>query len=230
MQKLLYVVIFDLFYLAGQAQQLQSVREFADDQYLKGNYRSALKEYQRLLYFDEHHEYVDTYAKIALLFYLTEDYENAIKYYDFAYRAKTGDSLKYDYILKKALCNLRKGSYYAALNELYDLPKRKSGCLVHQKKIYLATCFFGLDQFDKSFDYISADADSFQVVEIKRLYEQLEKTRRKFNPKKIKLMSMVLPGLGQAYTGNFVKHHQFGGSSFLNWMVCYFDRADVWIL
>ena len=203
MLKTLSILVFSLYFIIPcRAQEILQLKNFADEQFARGNYMSALKEYQRLLFFDKRNEFGNTYSKIANLFFINNDFENAVKYYDYAFRAEDNDSLKFEFVLKKSLCNFKTGNFFAALNELYDLPETHSVILLKKKNIYLGTCYFGLDDYEKAQSSFSESMDSIQTNQLAQIFADLKKIRKKYNPGKVELMSMLLPGLGQIYTGH----------------------------
>ena len=207
MRKLLYIILFSycLITPAG-AQDIHQMKKFSDEQYTAGNYRTALKEYQRVLFFDEQNEYNDLYSRIASIHYRLSDFGRAIRYYDLAQTIENNDSIKFELSLKKALCNFKLGNYLEALNELYDLPGHSSAYLQNKKDLYMGICYFGLNEYDNSQEYFSEIVDSAGVEKVNTLFSDFERFNKKYRPGKVELMSMFLPGLGQIYTG-----HTFNG-------------------
>jgi len=202
MLKILYIILFSLCLIStAGAQDIHQLNEFADEQFDKGNYQLALKEYQRILFFDNQHEYNELYSKIASIHYLMSDFDNALKYYDLAIRIENNDSIKFELILNKALCNFKLDRYLVALNELFDLPDHSSEYLQNKKNIYLGICYFGLSDYDNSREYFSELLDSTGTKKVNNLFADFERFSKKFRPGKVELMSMLLPGLGQIYTG-----------------------------
>jgi len=207
MRKLLYIILFSycLITPAG-AQDIHQMKKFSDEQYTAGNYRTALKEYQRVLFFDEQNEYNDLYSRIASIHYRLSDLGSAIRYYDLAQTIENNDSIKFELSLKKALCNFKLGNYLEALNELYDLPGHSSAYLQNKKDLYMGICYFGLNEYDNSQEYFSEIVDSAGAEKVNTLFSDFERFNKKYRPGKVELMSMFLPGLGQIYTG-----HTFNG-------------------
>ena len=53
MQKLLYTILISFFLFSSlQGQNIHQIKAFSDAQYNNGNLKTALKEYQRVLFFD----------------------------------------------------------------------------------------------------------------------------------------------------------------------------------
>jgi tetratricopeptide (TPR) repeat protein len=202
MPRILYIILFSLYIIpTAMAQDIHQLNEFAGEQFDKGNYQLALKEYQRVLFFDSKHEYNELYSRIASIYYLISDFDNALRYFDLAIRVENNDSVKFELILNKALCNFKLDRFLVALNELFDLPDHSSGYLQKKKNLYLGICYFGLSDYDDSREYFSSLLDSTGTNKVNNLFADFEHYSKKFRPGKVELMSMLLPGLGQIYTG-----------------------------
>ena len=203
MRKALFIVHFScLFGTFLFSQSIYQFKEYSDEQYEKGNYSIALKEYQRILLFDDEHQFNDIYFKIADIYYQIEDYDNAITYYDFAWRATRNDSIKNEMAFRKILSYFQLREYYLALTELYDLPEQLSPYFERMKNLYFAICHFGLDEKYESLQYFSHIVDSTGLQQIDSCYVELNKFAKKYDPDKLEIMSIFLPGLGQTYAGD----------------------------
>ncbi|MDF1576693.1 MAG: hypothetical protein P1P86_16020 [Bacteroidales bacterium] len=203
MQKALFIIHFSC--ICGTilfSQNIYQWKEYSDEQYEKGNYSIALKEFQRILLFDEKQEFNDVYYKIATIYYDTEDYNNAIVYYDFAWKAARNDSIKIELAFRKILCYFQLKDYYSGLTELYDLPEQLSPYFERIKNLYFAICHFGLDEKYLSLNYFSQIVDSAGLFQIDSCFVQLNKVEKKYDPDKLEMMSILLPGLGQTYAGD----------------------------
>ena len=71
-----------------------------------------------------------------------------------------------------------------------------------KKALYLAICHFGLDEYQESMQYFQGLVDSAGQVQIRARFEDLERTSKKFDPDRLQLMSVILPGLGQTVAGD----------------------------
>ena len=203
MQKLLYTILISFFLFSSlQGQNIHQIKAFSDAQYNNGNLKTALKEYQRVLFFDSEKLYTDTYSKLASIYFIQDDFENAIKYFNFAWRAEQNDSIKFELALKKVLSNFKQEDYFLALNELFDISEMNSIYLMNKKELYFGICYFGLDDYKNSISYFSELLDSVGIIRLNQIFANFDKFRKKFRPEKIELMSKILPGLGQIYIGD----------------------------
>ena len=202
MRNLLSIILFSLYLLPPlAAQDIHQVKKFSDEQFAMGNYQLALKEYQRVLFFDRENRYNELYSRIASIHYQLSDFDNAIKYYDLALNIENNDSIKFEIKLNKALCNFNQGNYLLALYELLDLPDHPSGYLSDKKNLYMAICHYGLDEYEESREYFAQTLDSTGAAHINTMFSDFENFNRKYRPSKVQLMSILLPGLGQIHTG-----------------------------
>lgn len=202
MRKAQFIILFNLFcFFCLSAQDIQQLKEFSDEQFNKGNYSIALKEYQRILLFDDEREYDDIYAKIASIYFILGDFENAIIYYDFAWKAVPQDSIKLEYVFKKTLCYYELDKFLLGLTELYDLPDQLTPYFESKRNLYFAICHFGLEEYSESLNYFAELVDSIGLRQIDSTLVQLRKYQKKYDPDKLEIMSIFLPGLGQAYGG-----------------------------
>lgn len=202
MQKILFTILFNLFFGASLfSQNIHQIKSYSDDQFEKGNYSVALKEYQRVQLFDNEKLYNDIYAKIATIYFNQTDYNNAIRYLNFAWTVEQNDSIKFELAIKKTLCNLLLNDNFTALTELFDISENDSEYFSDKKNLYTGICYFGLADYDESKSYMVQLVDSVGVKELNKIYGDYIRYIKKFNPEKIELMSSVLPGLGQLYCG-----------------------------
>jgi len=203
MQKALFIIHFSCICTSLLfSQTIHQWKEYSDEQFEKGNFSIALKEFQRILLFDGEHQYNDVYNKIATIYYEIEDYDNAIVYYDFAWKATQNDSIKIELAFRKILCYFQLKDYYLGLMELYDLPEQLTPYFERIKNLYLAICHFGLDEKYLSLQYFSQIVDSAGLDQIDSCFVQLNKVEKKYDPDKLQMMSILLPGLGQTFAGD----------------------------
>ncbi len=203
MQKALFIIHFSCVFSALLfSQSIHQLKEYSDEQYEKGNFTIALKEYQRILLFDENKQYQDIYNKIAHIYFQIGDYNNAIVYYDFAWKASQIDSVKHELVFRKTLCYYKLGNYFFGLTELYDLPESLSPYFERKKNLYFAICHFGLDEKYQSLQYFSQIVDSSGYHRIDSCLVQLNKYEKRYDPDKLEMMSILLPGLGQSFAGD----------------------------
>ncbi len=200
-----YLILLFNFGLYGFAnsQTSQQTLEFADNQYNIKNYNIALGNYKRVLFFEKENNNFYIYNQIANIYSELEEYKNAIKYYDLSLSSCTSDSLKFELIFKKASCNIFLSEFQYALIDLYSLSDSLSPTLLSRKYFYIGICFYGLENFESAEKYFIKSLENKQnEEEIRKLFSNKNKFYRPY-PNVGIVLSLVFPGTGQIYAGDF---------------------------
>jgi tetratricopeptide (TPR) repeat protein len=181
------------------AQNFEETIAFADHQFKSGNFTTALKSYQRALFFSEGRENLYLFRQIAEISYSNNDYESAQKFFGLAYNQTDNDSLKTELLFSKAFCQILNKNFQLALIDLFSV-NDTSGIVQKRLNFYLATCYFGLEEFSQAKTYFRLCVSVKDSAELTELF----KRRSIFSPspQKARIMSMILPGLGQSYSGD----------------------------
>jgi len=188
-----------------QAQTLDETYAFANSLFESNNYAFALKTYERVLFFDKSAQYQsDCYYQLGECNLVLGNYQNAENYYDLAYHNVSDDSLKNEIIFRKVISLLLLQRYNDGLIELFQLGNNLNKEQLQRKQFYLGIAYFGKEQFDKSFDIFKTlvENDSTALTELDILQNKSQKIE-KINPKTARILSMIIPGAGQMYAGDF---------------------------
>jgi len=198
---LLSIIISSLFVSEKLvAQNYQETLQFAFEQYDNENYAVALKTFKRLIFFNTDGDLLPLYIAAGNIAIHEKEYETAQFNFGLAYNIAESDSLKNELLFKKAYSQILSKKYQYAIIDLlaindYDI-------ITKQKlNFFLGTCYFGLEQFDRSKKYFEnclkpGSKGAFDILFThKNLYTP--------SPKKAKILSMILPGLGQFYVGSY---------------------------
>ena len=181
------------------AQNFEETIKFADNQFKLNELTTALKTYQRALFFSEGKQTLYLFRQIAEISYRVNDFETAQKYYGLAYNLTDNDSIKTELLFNKASCQILNKNYQYALIDLFTVTDTST---IAQKRLsfYLGTCYFGLENFSKARTYF----ESCVALKDKSDVEDLFSRRNLLSPspKTAKIMSMILPGSGQIYAHN----------------------------
>jgi len=204
MQKLLIVLSILLAHLSLQGQDLPTTYQFAQDRIALGEFDEAIEALHRVVFFDKEKEYKEAYGSLAECYHLSQNLDQAIRYYDIAYFLTDDDSLKYEFLFNKTNCLLQQHKFKYALVELYNLPDSLPQYFEDKKHFYTAIVDFGQE------DYVAAQENFLKLVkgnekateEINNLFVKNDKLKR-FNPKTALWLSTFVPGLGQMYMGDF---------------------------
>lgn len=181
------------------AQNFEETIEFADNQFKSEKLANALKTYQRALFFSEGKKNLYLFRQIAEISYLKNDYETAQKYFGYAYNQSDDDSLKTELLISKASSQILNKNYNLALIDLFSVSDT-SGDIQKRLSFYIATCYFGLEDFKQSKSYFELCLASKDTAVLSELFSS--KNLMSPSPKTAKIMSIFLPGLGQTYSGD----------------------------
>jgi tetratricopeptide (TPR) repeat protein len=180
-----------------------SLLAFADKQYLAGNYESAVKEYLRISYF---HNFSDPTIQIRLAnsYYRIGDWATARQYYDQVFRLTGSDSILIQSKLSKISSLISETKYKLALIDLFNINDS-----IYQKHYFeidllFGICYFGLEDFEKSNSYFkhSVGANLEAQAKIDSIFHS-KKAMYRPNPTTAYILSILVPGLGQIYSGDW---------------------------
>jgi hypothetical protein len=204
-QSILFLTICSLWVSPALAQTLDETLEFADYQFKLANYNLALKEYQRVLFFNDGKNLQHIYEQIGSIYFFNRDFGKANYYFELSYKTTESDSIKTEMIFKKASCYMLDKSFKQATFELMNLPESLNEKTTDRKNFYFAICYWGLEDFaqaESSFLKILNKENQAGKEAIAMLFDKKKNFYRP-NPKTAKIMSIVLPGSGQIYSGDF---------------------------
>ncbi len=197
---LLILIVISLLSLQKvSSQDFDETLIFADYQFRSGNLAEASKTYQRALFFSEGKQNVFIFNRIAEIAYTRTNYEIAQRYYGLAYDVSDNDSLRTELLFKKASCRMLDKNFQQALIDLFSIADSSVNT---QKRLnfYLGICYYGLQDYKQSESYFESCVNLIDKKELSDLFSD----RRLFSPspRKARIMSMLLPGLGQTYSGD----------------------------
>ncbi len=198
-------IVCNLFAQITFAQNLQESLKFADFQFEKGNYKLALKEYQRVLFFNDGKNLQHIYEQIGASYFFNKNYKNAAYYYELSYKTTESDSIKTEILFKKAACIIFDKNFKLALLELMNLPDSLNFQSENRKNFYFAVCYWGLEDFEKAksnFLKIIPTQNRVARDEIALVFSKKRNFYRP-NPKTAQILSVFIPGTGQIYSGDF---------------------------
>jgi len=195
------ITIFSFLISSGiSGQDFQKTLEFADRNYENGNLDLAIKTYQRLAFFCVEQEPTDIFLKIADISFKNGNYQSAQTYYGFAINLIENDSLKNELIFKKAFSQMLDKNFQFALIDLLSIDS-VYGILQNKLNFYLATCYFGLEDFESSKLYFQKCINQSDSLQLNLLFSK--KNIYSHSPKIARILSIIIPGSGQIYAGYY---------------------------
>lgn len=200
---IVFLLIFEFFLTELKGQSLEQTFEMAQMELRTGAYEQAVSLFQRVLFFSDGPYRDKSFLALAECYTHIHESGKALRFYDLAYDNAESDSLANEILFKKASLKLLDGRFMPALGDLFLVtPLRRSDSI--RLSLYLGTSYFGLKDFDRAHSYFLqciAPADSSSILKIDSLFHRNEKYHR-LNPKAAKIMSIIVPGSGQLYTGH----------------------------
>lgn len=203
MQKILLILLVCIGRI--NAQDLKQSFDFANELFDKKDYAGASITYRRVIYFDKADIYRKyCYKNIADCLFETQQFEEAADYYELAFFQQKTDSLKAEVVFRKLACFLVLNNFEYAEVELLNLPDNLTTEQARRKTFYSAVFNFSTEKFEQSQEQFltlipTSESDSRnRVIELFKKNEKISK----LSPKKARIMSMILPGLGQFYAGD----------------------------
>lgn len=194
--------------LSLAAQNLEETWSFGEELMVLGQYESAALTFERILLFDKEKQYPEAIIKVADCHKRSGNYIQAAGFYQQAYFAVKSDSLQNEMILQKTFCLLQGREFQAALAELFHLSPNGSEAYLNRRDFYLGIAHFGAERFAeaekhfKSWLERSAENSSRAEEDLAILFDENDKISR-LNPRKARMMSLIIPGSGQIYAGDW---------------------------
>ncbi|MBN2212990.1 MAG: hypothetical protein JW723_01995 [Bacteroidales bacterium] len=208
--KKLSVTISNLIIIAlctCNAQNIEKTLDFASRQFNTGNIKEAISLYRRVLYFDSLNIYSYEVAGNLAACYISEnDYNKARAFSKMAGNLAPADSLRTELIFQVAYLYLLENNYNYALIELFGINVPSSDYFLLKRNFYLGVAYFQKTDYQKSIDHFLKCTDSTNDAQreaLNYILEEINHINKRYNPKTARVLSMILPGLGQLYCGEY---------------------------
>lgn len=180
--------------------ELSRQLDFANNLFEEGLYFDAVTEFKRLQYFDKDKIYeYDSNYKIALSYKRGIKFDNAINYFSKAVLTSRTDDEKFETNVQIIRTNILRKTTDRALQLLNDLEKTSNYSQRKEINYWRGWSYMFADKWDSAAFYFSiVDYDH----ELKFLANGVEND--KYSVTFAKVISYILPGSGQFYTGNYL--------------------------
>ena len=180
---------------------LQAQYDYASKQFNDEKYFDAITEFKRLLFFDSLKQYsFDANKYIAMSYKQGGKFTDAIKYFSLSELGTTNLDSIFDIKIEIAKINLLRRTIYRTFDLLNDLNedilfKAKKDKITYWK----GWAYIFNDDWEKaSEEFAKLDINH----ELKIICDNVSEAQ--FSKTKAKVLSYILPGAGQFYTGNYI--------------------------
>lgn len=203
---ILLIILISVGVRFAGAQTLDETYTYAEALQSSGNYDLAVKNYKRVLFFDSAYQYPLTSRRLADCYYALENYADALYYYRHAFNEAGNDSLRAEATIMKAASNIKLGDYSSALIDIYSFEANTSSKHKYNLLMLEGIVNFNLAKYAESeLNFLDASAMAGLSAEdrIRDFFVAVKKIESRYNPRVARTMSIIIPGSGQMYAGNF---------------------------
>ncbi len=191
------------FSVCGQKVIPETTLRIADSLHSAGQYRGAVKEYQRYLFYTRN-ENPEILLKLAYGLYEEGDHELALQYYEQIYFLTDKPTIRFTCRLTEIQHFINIRQYNKALVSLFSLEPAIRELYPEVIHLYTAISYFGLEDYERSLSSFLqiVEGDSIAEEKIRELFSDPRRFHKP-NPNTIGILSLFIPGLGQMISGDF---------------------------
>lgn len=189
-------------HLVYSQDEIDRTLYFADLQLSAGNYGLAAKEYQRVLFYTDSVQ-PEIVIRLAEALYKKGNWQQARNYYNQVIRTAENNIQIIEAKFNVISSFISENMYNKALIELFNIHDSTYQEYQFEVDVLFGICYFGLHDFDESRSYFihAVQQDEVAIEKIDSVFSS--KTINRPNPKVASVLSIILPGLGQLYSGSF---------------------------
>ena len=207
MKRLLLLLIISMMHIQAFAQSpLEKQHQYAESLFEKGLYFDAVTEYKRLLFFDNDSSYIyDANFNIGESYKQGAYFDNAIKFFASAKMNTTDKEEQFTAEIQIIRCNILRKTTDRALELLNNLESNPSYISkMDEINYWRGWTYMFRDEWDKAVACFTGEP------ELQNICRNVSKS--KYSVTFATVISYILPGAGQVYTG-----HYFSGFMSLGW-------------
>ena len=185
------------------AQDKDRTLEYARLMMSEGHPGEAVEAYRRVLYFFP--ELTDSIAReTGHAYRLSQDQEKARYYYNLAFHNEKIPSVKTDLTFDIIHTYILERDYLKARLQLINLKHAGLPADSIKHAFYSGIVFFQTDNYQKSREAFKIYFGQQDTLFINHIIKEAEKSFEK-KPRKAMIMSIIVPGLGQAYVNEYTE-------------------------
>ena len=198
---IIYLISFLSSVSLTSQNQIESF-QFALNNFESENYDLCIPYFKRIAFFES--DNITNLNYLADSYYKIKSYDNALVHYSLIYNLLTKDSMKNEVCFEMTKCYMSQEKYEYAKIEILNI-KEHNNYFKSRKNYYLFLIYLYEGDIESSKKYFLKinELSDFNYIQVDSIFSRLERKIRRTNPKVASALSMVLPGAGQVYSGNF---------------------------
>lgn len=195
------ITISNSFSQKNLKEELESQLNMAKELYNNEDYFDAITELKRLLFFDKENQYAYTANElIGRCYKMGAKFSDAIRFFFLAGIHSSGNEEMFDTKIEIIKINILRRTVTRALTLLDSLETDKRFTSKKSEITYWrGWAYIFNDKWDRAAEEFSKIKSG---LELKRISEKVESER--YSVLKAKILSFIIPGAGQFYTGNYL--------------------------
>jgi tetratricopeptide (TPR) repeat protein len=190
----------------SNAQTLDETYAFAEKLMARGDYDLAIKNFKRVLFFDSTYKFPEATWLIADCNFASGNYSDALYFYQLAFNETDNDSIKAAGTIMKAASNMKLENYSEALIDIYSFQGNTTPRQLFNLRMLEGIITYNMgdySQAEQNFKEAAQLTNTLSVDEISAFFASVRKIEKRYNPKVARTMSIIIPGSGQFYSGNY---------------------------
>lgn len=200
--KLYVLILFVMGLYARVGGETMDALSLADSFAEHGYYYEAVTEYKRHLFLQGDTVDGDVYSRLGLSYFYTGEWGKAKVNYQKAMLMTDDDSLRDDYQMQLSACMMGQEENKSAEIELLKIQAFSAFPSMRcRASLLLAVCRVKLGKWDEAKRDLGVYLDDSSSID--SLFNGIRKTMYR-SPEKARLLSIILPGAGQMYAGDYI--------------------------
>lgn len=194
-----------LMFFSCYPQTTEEALEYAQWSYSQKKYYETIESCERIIFFEKRKNILaKAYFQLANAHLAQNNFESALEFFSkIKSLCHPSDSVALEAEFGKTICHILRNDPHYAMISLIDLKSEMPEYFKRKKIFFTAVANFKINDFyasERGFIELLNNKDS---VLVKEIFQRLSTEKNKINPRRAKIFSMILPGTGQLYIGDY---------------------------
>jgi tetratricopeptide (TPR) repeat protein len=196
-----FILLLSGWFYSANGQTIVQTLALADSLALMGRDERAIEYYERVVFFDADNTFMDSYERIAECYQRLQRWPDAERFFELAANVSHVASNQNVLVKKKVEAMLMQKKFLELRQDLFTL-EQAEGINDYEYHLLMAISYFGEENFvDSKKHFLLSCKSSEQQEKVVQAFSRIDRINR-LNPKTARILSMVMPGLGQLYAGD----------------------------